>query len=564
MSGKPKKHRNIYFQPNQLIFLVKRDVGVAPAAGALIDWANRIITESKVSKSISDIRLSPSKDVFNFDPVQNRDLKRQSSISESESNLPEGYRSPAVKDITPFSLVFADAKSKNWPPFSTDEDPKHQEAQEKALNELLDLAFLLDSERHQGVPAEVEVVSLNWLLGAGPEPGGTGGPGGRPTPFRGPTNTDKYKIQPSPKFLEKFKMSNGEKVTVAILDTAYEEDELKNLKPQGSHDLYEALLGNNKRLTVHPDETVKDYLPGVTIDGHDYDMTDHGLFVAGIINSLAPQAELHLYQVLNKYGLGDLRSIARALKDVYDRFSNKKLVVNLSLTINIPLERGHIKSDDDVIGNKLVAVAQIKKDDNLVDNSAKKLKDWYDRQSLFAEQICDLAYALGFRVIAAAGNNRDEKQQPGRPHACYPAALESVLGVGALPKSDPPQDNTKKLKTTSYSNKSDRPQETGITTLGGEEGDEQGVLGIYLGNFPPETNPDQDSNTNGWGWWAGTSFATPIISGLTAAVLSAMPDGSTTEAAIAKLFEAQEWKTEDDEDVLYVTQGSNVASPPSP
>jgi hypothetical protein len=43
-----------------------------------------------------------------------------------------------------------------------------------------------------------------------------------------------------------------------------------------------------------------------------YRMTDHGLFVAGIIHTIAPQAELHLIEVLNPYGVGDLESITRA------------------------------------------------------------------------------------------------------------------------------------------------------------------------------------------------------------------------------------------------------------
>jgi len=31
-------------------------------------------------------------------------------------------------------------------------------------------------------------------------------------------------------------------------------------------------------------------------------MADHGLFVAGIIHSIAPQASLHLIRVLNDFG----------------------------------------------------------------------------------------------------------------------------------------------------------------------------------------------------------------------------------------------------------------------
>jgi hypothetical protein len=314
--------------------------------------------------------------------------------------------------------------------------------------------------------------------------------------------------------------------------------------------------------------------------GHDYEMTSHGLFIAGIINTLAPQAELHLYQVLNRFGVGNLASIADALQEVYERFVDQPLVVNLSLTINIPLVKQHSQDDDDDdMGRSLLASREEEEND---ENS------WSKRQDLAAKRICELALAIGKRVIAAAGNNRKEAKQPGRPQACYPAALDSVLGVGALPRiNKPPSDPAERLKTTSYSNLSDRPNGTGITTLGGEEGKRKGILGIFIDKIPSrdpnstepgdddsdDNGPDNDgpddraaretNPPNGWGWWAGTSFATPIISGITAAVLSNLPDESKTEDAIVELFGAQSFETEDSEDVLFVTQGPPTPSPPS-
>ena len=89
-----------------------------------------------------------------------------------------------------------------------------------------------------------------------------------------------------------------------------------------------------------------------------------------------------------------------------------------------------------------------------------------------------------------------------------------------------------------------------MTTLGGEEGAENGVLGIYLGEFP-----DHTSNETKWAWWAGTSFATPIISAVTAAVLSSMPPGSAARQAITTVRNAKSANpTDNNEAVLFVKQ----------
>jgi hypothetical protein len=86
--------------------------------------------------------------------------------------------------------------------------------------------------------------------------------------------------------------------------------------------------------------------------------------------------------------------------------------------------------------------------------------------------------------------------------------------------------STGKHNTASYSNLCDHPLYTGYTTLGGEHYKQNGVRGIYIHEFPSYTGsvPPSDyhlvnysTNKTGWAWWAGTSFATPIISGLLAA-----------------------------------------------
>jgi len=51
-------------------------------------------------------------------------------------------------------------------------------------------------------------------------------------------------------------------------------------------------------------------LPLTSLADHQYSMASHGLFIAGIIQSIAPKAKLRLIQVLNDGGGGSLESVA--------------------------------------------------------------------------------------------------------------------------------------------------------------------------------------------------------------------------------------------------------------
>jgi subtilisin family serine protease len=304
--------------------------------------------------------------------------------------------------------------------------------------------------------------------------------------------------------------------------------------------LIESLLKPNGPLTVHPasyEELVR--MRGVYLRDHPYPMTDHGLFVAGIIHTIAPAAQIHLYEVLNPDGVGDLKTIADGLRKVLDDFQGRPLVINCSLVLNLPplypsdTESFRAKMDDILRG---------------WDEVEKDPVAWAEHQALSINWICDWLYLSGARVIAAAGNDRTGKP---RPQADYPAAFDSVVGVGALSKGNPPRGPFNPAK---YSNLADRPAKIGITTLGGEQGENNGVLGIYLGEFPGEQRMESQRDGKDWAWWAGTSFAAPIITAVTAAVLSTCTP-ATTEEAIRKLYESQAFITQDWEDVLAVEQG---------
>jgi subtilisin family serine protease len=126
----------------------------------------------------------------------------------------------------------------------------------------------------------------------------------------------------------------------------------------------------------------------------------------------------------------------------------------------------------------------------------------------------------------------------------------------------------------------DKPSKEAVMTLGGEEGEDntqknRGVLGLYLGNkFPRvgrdplpgqphkrEIIVDEVPRNDLWAWWAGTSFASPIVTGAIAAVFGTGIARTTKEAVQAlkgdqktiKIIE--EARTDSDKDVMYVKQG---------
>lgn len=582
----------LYFQPGQLMFHAHGNLNSSPEAiQKLIAWANGITSSKGINVSVSDTVMEDS--VFDFNPVLTTDLYLKSATMQKQAMLKRdvdesgqnelqpkpglSYESPPVRVPPPFSLVFANVTSDRWPQLPIQADQEKQLAE--ASNELLDLILELDDIRGEA-PVNLEVVSPNWLMSGGPEPGGTGGPGGKPSPAR-KVDIDKHhfrlrphKVSTLPQIVANVSNSTGgSDVVVAILDTSYPANRKENIyntwvrdiaTDKTPHPIIESLFGANGCLTIHPDPTVDRYLPGTTIHGHDYDMTDHGLFVAGIINSIAPQADLHLYQVLNKYGLGDLRSIARALKEVTNAFQDRNLVVNLSLTMNFPLDHKHLQPNDFYrLGQKILsqkpwwlARLVVSLFNWIVGKPMLHTCDsWFDRQARPFEWICDLVYTLESRVIAAAGNNA--QQGAGRPLALFPAAFDRVFGVGALSKNIPP--DRKRVQNARYSNLADRPPRKGITTLGGEEGVGNGVLGVYIGEFPNDTTGKQQKNDYGWAWWSGTSFATPIITGVTAVALSNLVRSSPmarsrTETAITVLYDTEMRRTVHDEDVLGVEQ----------
>ena len=224
---------------------------------------------------------------------------------------------------------------------------------------------------------------------------------------------------------------------------------------------------------------------------------DHGLFVAGIVQSIAPQAKLCLIRVLNEYGVGDVLGLsegllqAQALADALEL----KLIINCSLALAIP-------PGEETLRTQILMVCP--------DPLAETLRLIHANVDGDRDPRCV--------VVSAAGNDSCELPQNAHRRPSYPASFPTVVGVAALDRNG---------AEVAYSNRADTDltgpdlRTSGVATFGGEaNSDTGGVRGLYLS----DPYPDGTQNTSRWAVWAGTSFATPIVSGLIArGLLSGTP-----------------------------------------
>jgi hypothetical protein len=325
----------------------------------------------------------------------------------------------------------------------------------------------------------------------------------------------------------------GDGVKVFVLDTLPNEGQIKRAaKAAEKHNLLLLDVANNVTFTYPPMSDTLDFpnplqpTTGKDVYGRDvgFRMPDHGLFIAGIIRDIAPNANVECIRVLNDLCSGSTQSLTDALDGIQKRMQpsgdlfNKSVVINLSLVAT--------PSDEDVARLGFDA------------NSIKVI-----RQHLLIsiQSLVD----LGVIFVASAGNEGDMRYTPmapgpgpsPRPKALYPAYFaydglvhpERMIPVGAVDKDG---------NATTYSC---YPGDTGIATYGGEVPmmadiytDSNGmtrvknadaIIGIYSSMFYPALSFDDPQasypapNSHGWAYWVGTSFSTPIISAVVARAL---------------------------------------------
>jgi len=603
----PKKEKFAYFKPSEILFVISHPTDQIPSEaeidalleerndGGLLGWSNRKKeNEEYTIKRFKDRELHfPGTTGLPEPPYPNIDKQTVSR-----------YQAPKPAQHTAFSLIPIEvrvAPDKENNPEGLVDTPEMAELIVRLDDLRIDLEETLNYGREEDQWVKVKVISPNWLsTPAMSEYGGGGGPGSRPVPYAGKQIDAPWEFH-LPKEIDPLwpdeEDRRGEGVKVAILDTApclhdiveaYEiyqkvrpERHAQQRRDVGSHKIIETLLKPGGPLHLHPASLEDLYrMRAVHLRDHDYIMTDHGLFIAGIVHSIARAAEIHLYEVLNPQGAGDLESIAKGLWKVameqywavLERKEYPKLVVSCSFMLWIPRD-GDFENPDKpkvvrlsasqhpILGHRLTDLDQAIVDIIGKDEGEDEEDRLVVRSAAVIMWICDLLHYLGSKVIAAAGNDWDTDDD-GRPETRYPAAFERVLGIGALPK-EKLKTNSGKRKPSSFSNLADEPGSIGVATLGGEPGHGNGVLGIYLGKFPPGQsaapgNAPDFVNENHWAWWAGTSFATPITSGAVAAVMSGPKNPQTTETAIALMYEngvIVDNQTDYEEDLLDVSQG---------
>ncbi len=333
------------------------------------------------------------------------------------------------------------------------------------------------------------------------------------------------------------RLTGGEDVVIAVLDTAYHADRIRSAatRPEFRRNWLLQRLAGDLRNENGLFEIEYDRYP-VSSDartGRDfynepryYFMPDHGLFVSGIIRDLAPQVRIRLVRILNDFGCCDLYNLFAALTDLEQELVSgtiRHLVINLSLTI-LP----------DIRRLPAIWFANRSWPSSQLNGVLRLLNQIEEGLRLLFESL----YAHGALVVAAAGNDSAEARKQGRkprpPRA--PARYETTIGVTSL---------NSRHEAAQYANAgSIAPLDAGIATFGGDsygfmDANElpDAVRGVYIA----PTFPGGEQNTNGWGDWSGTSFATPIISALGAHLIS---QGWSTPNALARIASGRERRTD--------------------
>ncbi|HEU4542919.1 MAG TPA: S8/S53 family peptidase [Jiangellaceae bacterium] len=206
----------------------------------------------------------------------------------------------------------------------------------------------------------------------------------------------------------------------------------------------------------------------------------HGSFCAGIVQQIAPAADIKVYNPIDSDGFVDELKVATELvKQVRKGLEDgKDVVANLSF--------GAETADDERPVALGVAL-------EIIDEASREFKH-------------------DVLVVAAAGNF-------GHNRECYPAAFPTVTAVAAL---------TQDLTPAAWSS---RGAWVDVCTIG------EGVRSTFVpGTESPVTDPRSEVfPDNAWALWSGTSFAAPQVAGAIAKI--AIDDGVAPTEAKRRLLE---------------------------
>jgi hypothetical protein len=411
---------------------------------------------------------------------------------------------------------------------------------------------------------------------------GCGGPGGRPIAARpgGEDNSFRHfhrddidaavdravnglgRPLPPPPALTDPPPRPGEGIAVAIIDTW----------PVGRNEFSEIVRKRDQLLADHRDasrhdafsrlgiiQSFDDLVAGRDVEQmpstkrgyldlpEDYfTIADHGLFIADIINDIAPGTEIRVYRALNDFGITDLELVGKAIDYAIQDAGGKPLIINCSLgfapeliLIEPLLRRSPV--------NPFSAASAYGQGRDFFQSIGPALSIEPSKNAILGTlDLPDIAalrtmFALPLNgqvlTVAAAGNDsRRGDDIVVAPRV--PAAIEEVLGVSAIVPDAGPTN----WRSAPYTNDDDveNERDDGVSAMGGDATmtafpvmSLNGLVGLYVTDNIPN---------NDWGRaeWSGTSFATPIITGLAACVwwellrrgANPVPDAQLVMAAI--------------------------------
>jgi hypothetical protein len=278
-------------------------------------------------------------------------------------------------------------------------------------------------------------------------------------------------------------------------------------------------------------------------DPHHFLMPDHGLFASGIIRDIAPGADLRLIRVLGDFGVGDLFGLTSVLSAVLSSWrlgeiAGEHLIVNLSLMVDVPPYRAGALPEE----QRLLTLwfPESFKAGKLPEPGDPRLPGVLDPVHLGIFHAIQALSENDILIVAAVGN--DGLSRGLRPNPRLPAAYDAVLGVAALDDKEKPaaytndgEEEPPLVLTTGISQ-----TPNGVAVWGGNAtlkpscpfADEEATIDLHAhpvdavkGIFTSLRLPGTDTlNETGWAYWVGTSFATPVISGIAADIWAAYPD----------------------------------------
>ena len=571
MNGMRKFMHNIFWNENQVAFTFNSDISLQPNDGPTSNKPT--IIKSLNLQKLNDFLVGQQ---FSLNSFTEADILREPSpplpqlrASNDDLNSPIGkylFSSGEEGQATTVIGFFHFAESTGTQPAGVgsssmpekgksddDDDDRRQRPAKGPVPRIVNLVnTYLKELNDRGIP--IVAATPVWLCGSTqttvPTPQGC--PAIPPVPVGGDqfcsTDPGCWPIT-IPGLSPEMQATTGQGVTVFILDTLPQQNQVAGAAHAagGNNQLLQDVSSNvipHSHYFKLPDN-LENPGPNLPKTGKDiygrlvgFDMPDHGLFIAGIVRDLARGATIECMRVLSDYCVGDLATLTKALELIHNRM--------LRLNPDENFSPGDLYQKPVVINMSLV----IPPTDKEAKHLGFKPKLTFALRTHLLKPMQRLS-ELGAVFAASAGNEADLRvgsramnPKKVRPFALFPSAFAYYASTDPAPRIIPVGAVRSDGKPASYSC---YPGIKGIATYGGEvpdaipprppryphhtrgcvtrAGDMDAVVGIYSSSIYPSLSIDDCEPTypaltqNGWAYWVGTSFATPIISALLARVI---------------------------------------------